>query len=53
MKFLCRQFLQLALGVAAAAAMAPGADAQDAYPSRPVHIVVGYSAGGSATLWRG
>src|SRR5262245_36570748 len=45
MKFPRRQFLHLAAGAAALPAMPRIATAQ-AYPSRPVRIVVGYAAGG-------
>jgi tripartite-type tricarboxylate transporter receptor subunit TctC len=40
-----RQFLHLAAGAAALPALAPAARAQ-AYPSRPVRIMVGFAAGG-------
>ena len=44
MKFLRREFLQLAAGAAALPAFARAAWALD-YPTRPVHIVAGYPAG--------
>jgi tripartite-type tricarboxylate transporter receptor subunit TctC len=50
MKLLRRQFLQLAMGAAVMAAAASGTMAQDAYPSRPVHIIVGYAAGGVSDI---
>ena len=45
-----RQFLKAAMGAAAVAAAAPEAIAQDAYPIRPVRIVVGYTAGGVSDI---
>jgi tripartite-type tricarboxylate transporter receptor subunit TctC len=44
-----RKFLQLAAGAAALPAIARSASAQ-AYPTRPVRIVLGYPAGGSTDL---
>src|SRR5262249_28693625 len=44
-----RQFLSLAVGAAALSLSADVAKSQ-AYPSRPVRIIVGYAAGGSADL---
>src|SRR5215831_6441589 len=44
-----RQFLQLAAGVAALPAMPHTARAQ-AYPTRPVRIIVGVPAGGSPDI---
>lgn len=44
MKLPCRRFLHLAAGVAALAC--GGANAEDRYPSKPVRIVVSFSAGG-------
>jgi tripartite-type tricarboxylate transporter receptor subunit TctC len=46
MKLLRRQFLQFAAAAAAAPALPQFASALD-YPSRPVRIVVGFSAGGT------
>ena len=50
MKLPRRQFLHLAAGIAALPAMSRIAKAQ-AYPSRPVRIIVGYPAGGGTTFW--
>ena len=44
-----RAFLRLAAGAAALPALPPAAGAQ-AYPSRPLHIVVGLAAGGAADI---
>src|SRR5262245_48793752 len=44
-----RQFLHLAAGAAALPAVSRIASAQ-AYPSRPVHIVVGWPAGGTTDI---
>jgi tripartite-type tricarboxylate transporter receptor subunit TctC len=46
-----RQFLHLAAGAAALSAVSRFAWAQ-AYPTRPVRIIVGYPPGGSAALSR-
>jgi len=45
MKLLRRTFLQLAAGAVAPLNMVPIAGAQT-YPTRPVHLLVGYAAGG-------
>ena len=45
MRILRRQFLRLAAGAAALPAASPIARAQD-YPSRPVHIIVGFAPAG-------
>jgi tripartite-type tricarboxylate transporter receptor subunit TctC len=49
MKLRRRYFLHLAAGAAALPAVAHTAEAQS-YPSRPVHIIVGYAAGGPTDI---
>jgi len=49
MKLPRRRFLRLAVAAAAMPAVARGANAQ-AYPSRPVRIIVGFAAGGSVDI---
>jgi tripartite-type tricarboxylate transporter receptor subunit TctC len=49
MKLQRRQFLQLAAG-AAALPIASGSAHAQAYPARPVRLVIGYTPGGSADL---
>src|SRR3954453_8962764 len=49
MKFHRRQFLQLAAGAAVLPAVSTKAKAQ-AYPSRPIRLIIGYTPGGSADL---
>jgi tripartite-type tricarboxylate transporter receptor subunit TctC len=49
MKLPRRRFLHFAAGAAALAAASRGAKAQ-AYPSRPVRIIVGYTAGGVSDI---
>jgi tripartite-type tricarboxylate transporter receptor subunit TctC len=41
-----REFLRLAAGVAALPAAAGAARAQQTYPTRPVHLICGFAAGG-------
>jgi tripartite-type tricarboxylate transporter receptor subunit TctC len=45
MRLLRRQFLQLG-GIAAALPVLPGSAFAETYPSRPVHLLVGFAAGG-------
>jgi len=49
MKFLRRQFLQLAAGAAVLPAVSTIAKAQ-AWPTRPIRLIIGYTPGGSADL---
>src|SRR5947209_14028823 len=49
MKFQRRQFLQLAAGAAVLPGLSTKAKAQ-AYPSRPIRLIIGYTPGGSADL---
>jgi len=49
MKFLRRKFLHLAAGAVALPAVSRIAKAQT-YPSRPVHIILGFPAGGSSDV---
>src|SRR5712672_3829510 len=49
MTFPRRQFLQLAAGAAVLPAVSTIARAQ-AYPSRPIRLIIGYTPGGSADL---
>src|SRR4051812_21423693 len=49
MKFPRRTFLHLAVGAAALPAL-PGISRAQAYPSRPVRIVVGFAAGGATDI---
>src|SRR4051794_24284212 len=49
MKFQRRQFLQLAAGAAVLPGLSIKAKAQ-AYPSRPIRLIIGYTPGGSADL---
>lgn len=45
-----RSFLQMAAGSGALAAAPRSAPAQTAYPTRPVHVVLGFAAGGSSDV---
>ena len=49
MNLLRRQFLHLAAGAAALAALSRMSWAQT-YPSRPVRLIIGFSAGGGADI---
>src|SRR5436309_9680557 len=49
MKFPRRRFLQLAAAAAVLPAVSTSAKAQ-AYPSRPIRLIIGYTPGGSADL---
>src|SRR6266700_7455506 len=49
MKIPRRRFMELAAGAAALPA-APWIASAQSYPTRPVHIVVGYAAGGGTDL---
>jgi len=50
MKILRRQFLHLAAAAAALPSLPRIAIAQDAYPSRPIHVIVGFSPGTAADI---
>jgi tripartite-type tricarboxylate transporter receptor subunit TctC len=50
MQFLRRQFLTLAAGALVLPALPQTAPAES-YPSRPVHVIVGFAAGGPADSW--
>ncbi len=45
-----REVLRIAAGVSAIALSPALARAQNAYPSRPVHVVLGFAAGGSSDI---
>ena len=45
-----RDVLQLSLGASALAVLPGAAHAQAAYPSRPVHVLLGFAAGGSSDV---
>jgi tripartite-type tricarboxylate transporter receptor subunit TctC len=45
-----RDVLQLSLGASALAVLPGAAPAQAAYPSRPVHVLLGFAAGGSSDV---
>jgi tripartite-type tricarboxylate transporter receptor subunit TctC len=45
-----RKFLHLAAGAAALPSLTPIAAAQDVYPSRPVHVIVGFTPGAAADV---
>jgi tripartite-type tricarboxylate transporter receptor subunit TctC len=50
MKVPRRRFLHLAAGAATLPAVSRLARAQSAYPTRPVHIIVGFAAGGAQDI---
>jgi tripartite-type tricarboxylate transporter receptor subunit TctC len=50
MKLPRRQFLRLAMSAAIAPAATVGAMAQADYPARPLHLLVGYAAGGVSDI---
>jgi tripartite-type tricarboxylate transporter receptor subunit TctC len=50
MKLHRRKFLHLAASAAALPTVSQIAGAQ-AFPTRPVHIIVGFAAGGGADIW--
>ena len=45
-----RKFLHLAAGSVALPALAGRAAAQDAYPSRPIHLIIGFTPGAAADV---
>lgn len=45
-----RSFLHLAAGAAALPVLPRGAFADDAYPSRPIHVVIGFTPGAAADV---
>jgi tripartite-type tricarboxylate transporter receptor subunit TctC len=45
-----RKFLHLAAGTAALPSLARVAAAQDVYPSRPIHVVIGFTPGAAADV---
>jgi len=45
-----RRFLHLAAGAAALPPFARGAAAQSAYPTRPIHVVIGFTPGAAADV---
>jgi tripartite-type tricarboxylate transporter receptor subunit TctC len=45
-----RKFLHLAAGAAALPSLTRRAVAQDAYPSRPIHVVIGFTPGAAADV---
>jgi tripartite-type tricarboxylate transporter receptor subunit TctC len=49
MKIQRRQFLHLAAGIGALPALSPNANAQT-YPSRPIHLIVGFTPGAASDI---
>jgi tripartite-type tricarboxylate transporter receptor subunit TctC len=50
MKLVRRRFLHLAAGTVAVPLVPSAAVADDAYPSRPIHVIVGFTPGASADV---
>jgi len=50
MKLVRRQFLHLAAGAAGLPFAPAAAVADDAYPSRPIHVIVGFTPGAAADV---
>src|SRR5271169_383561 len=50
MKLHRRKFINLAVGATALPSLSRMATAQDAYPSRPIHVIVGFTPGTAADI---